>query len=264
MVKKYQKVSECPDELQKYLNFYNLIEPNAVLEKIDEEDYLKRFKFSLDVPIEETKKLAVEENEKFFKEYFKDFKDDFKQAVLSKNESVLREKYKLGLVWTYLLTHTPINPSYYRFYEFFYNLRRDLQLIARFFAQLRVGENLLEDESLIKTKSGEIFTLPKFKVQLSRKETKGKINSNNILPIVDVDLDRIRLCEICKHIFWAKKTNAVTCGEKKCSDELGNKKRKEARRKVKEQEAQKKEEEKKKRQKWHNQNFSRKTKGGKN
>lgn len=39
------------------------------------------------------------------------------------------------------------------------------------------------------------------------------------------DDSRLRKCKICARIFWAKKTNAETCGLKKCAADLGNKKR---------------------------------------
>ncbi len=39
------------------------------------------------------------------------------------------------------------------------------------------------------------------------------------------DDNRLRKCKICTRIFWAKKTNAETCGLKKCADDLGNKNR---------------------------------------
>jgi hypothetical protein len=39
------------------------------------------------------------------------------------------------------------------------------------------------------------------------------------------DDSRLRRCKICRRIFWAKKTNAETCGLKTCADALGNKKR---------------------------------------
>ncbi len=40
-----------------------------------------------------------------------------------------------------------------------------------------------------------------------------------------VDASRVRRCAICLKIFWAKTSNAGTCGDKKCADDLGNKKR---------------------------------------
>ena len=40
-------------------------------------------------------------------------------------------------------------------------------------------------------------------------------------------LKRIKLCPICDGVFWAKKTNALTCGNKKCIDGLQYQKKKE-------------------------------------
>lgn len=39
-------------------------------------------------------------------------------------------------------------------------------------------------------------------------------------------LHRIKLCPICDCVFWAKKTNALTCGNQKCIHGLQNKKKK--------------------------------------
>lgn len=40
-------------------------------------------------------------------------------------------------------------------------------------------------------------------------------------------LKRIKLCPICDGVFWAKKTNALTCGSQKCIDALQYQKKKE-------------------------------------
>lgn len=47
----------------------------------------------------------------------------------------------------------------------------------------------------------------------------------DILTKHKIPIERVRKCPICNNIFWAKKLNAETCGEKKCSDTLGNRKR---------------------------------------
>jgi hypothetical protein len=36
----------------------------------------------------------------------------------------------------------------------------------------------------------------------------------------DIPIYRIRSCEVCSSIFWAKRTDALTCESKKCSDIL--------------------------------------------
>ena len=38
--------------------------------------------------------------------------------------------------------------------------------------------------------------------------------------------DRVAVCPICDGVFWAKKTNALTCGNQKCIDGLQYKKKK--------------------------------------
>jgi ribosomal protein S27AE len=39
-------------------------------------------------------------------------------------------------------------------------------------------------------------------------------------------LNRVKMCPVCDGVFWAKKTNALTCGDKKCIDALQYKKKK--------------------------------------
>ncbi|MDQ3323220.1 MAG: hypothetical protein M3525_12435, partial [Acidobacteriota bacterium] len=40
-----------------------------------------------------------------------------------------------------------------------------------------------------------------------------------------IPIKRLLECPVCLKIVWVKTTRAETCGEKKCSDELGNRKR---------------------------------------
>jgi ribosomal protein S27AE len=39
-------------------------------------------------------------------------------------------------------------------------------------------------------------------------------------------LNRVKMCPTCDGVFWAKKTNALTCGNQKCIDSLQYKKKK--------------------------------------
>ncbi len=49
--------------------------------------------------------------------------------------------------------------------------------------------------------------------------------SHIIRALDGINPKRLKMCSICNLVFWAKKINANTCGEKKCADDLGNKKR---------------------------------------
>jgi len=53
----------------------------------------------------------------------------------------------------------------------------------------------------------------------------------------DVNPIRLRICPICKNIFWAKKNNSATCGDQKCIDNLQNIKKKIRKKKARKQEA---------------------------
>lgn len=201
---------QCPPELERLISMANLISPDAELKKpSDWNEYQRRFQFPLFLSFEEKERLATEEKEKVFSELFIDFDEGFKKAVLTLNEAELRETFNLG----YVMTHLLIQKEFFAVYEFFYDLRHNLRLIDRFFSQLREGDNLFVGESEIIIKTGEVLVLPRFQVSLSREGTKGKIGTNQILHLEDVDLDRIRLCRICKRIFWAKRSDSHTCSK---------------------------------------------------
>lgn len=69
--------------------------------------------------------------------------------------------------------------------------------------------------------------------------------------LLESDTTRIKRCGICEKIFWAKKTNAETCGQKNCASTLYNRKRLA---KIKVENKAKKEV----REKWKNEDFSKK------
>lgn len=58
------------------------------------------------------------------------------------------------------------------------------------------------------------------------RDATGKLQEIGLASLIGkFDDSRLRSCKICKCIFWAKKKNSETCGDKKCADALGNKKR---------------------------------------
>jgi hypothetical protein len=72
----------------------------------------------------------------------------------------------------------------------------------------------------------------------------------------NIQASRIRICVICSQIFWAKKTNAETCGEKNCASTLYNRRRLE---KLKQERLEKVavwEQKKRERANWINRDFS--------
>jgi hypothetical protein len=73
--------------------------------------------------------------------------------------------------------------------------------------------------------SVEIRTFVK-RVYPGKKSSLGKQYLTGLAGLIGTfDDNRLRMCRICKRIFWATKTNAETCGIKKCADDLGNEKR---------------------------------------
>jgi hypothetical protein len=79
---------------------------------------------------------------------------------------------------------------------------------------LRKNEYQTVTETKLTKKNGEEIRLPTFEVQLRREKTIGKIDKGLFEAVIDVDLDRIRACEICTSIFWAKRFDSETCSPK--------------------------------------------------
>jgi hypothetical protein len=86
-----------------------------------------------------------------------------------------------------------------------------LRAIAEFFFHLRKNDYLSANESELITSTGNTIVLPSFEVQLKREGTIGKVRKGLSEAVIGVDLDRIRTCEICSRIFWAKRTESSTC-----------------------------------------------------
>lgn len=96
--------------------------------------------------------------------------------------------------------------------------------------------------------------------------TKPIVNKNGFLELLHsglneaiqetpIEVDRIRRCDYCRKVFWAKKKNSETCGNKSCIEGLGNYKRlskKKLQKKISEHQ------QRFKRKHWVNQNFNQK------
>lgn len=51
-------------------------------------------------------------------------------------------------------------------------------------------------------------------------------NSELLDTIGGFTAERLKLCPICKQVFWQKKSNTQTCGSNKCINDLQNQKKK--------------------------------------
>jgi hypothetical protein len=193
MPRKYQKVSECPLKLETIIELVNLLPDDA--EKVFDE-YNGRTKIYRDgVIIRDTAKEIL--NEKIVI-YCLDEERNFVEAA----NDLLKAK-KLFLVFSEMSKNYLSLPKNKRtsspelgllIYKFFGSEHQDREFPAL------IGFSGV----FIKPVQSELLEF--FKEN-------------------DVPFYRIRLCPICQDIFWAKKTNSETCGKKKCSDELGNRKR---------------------------------------
>ncbi len=72
---------------------------------------------------------------------------------------------------------------------------------------------------------------PRFVVLFNYDEQKG-LPSVHIPPLLALiqkgdiaSFDRVAVCPICQRVYWSRKTNSGTCGNKKCAINLANRKR---------------------------------------
>ncbi len=103
------------------------------------------------------------------------------------------------------------------------------QRVLRYIAQTNrnpeaAGIDLLNMYHRLAGGAGEPF----FRVTFNYKDGKFRTYGARLLPILrktGISFSRIAECPNCKCIYWARKANSGTCGEKKCADALGNQKR---------------------------------------
>ena len=199
---------KCPEGLGKLI-----FDVSSIPEKIALRDYNEIWREydsypPDDLTKEETYSFILEEQKQIFNECFVSFSEQFKENFLRQCEAAVVEKYpnydKLNLKIASL--YLAIDD-----YQILYRLNTDLRSIARFFSHLRKGSYRSASESELITNDGESIRLPTFEVQLKRDGTIGKVHKGLSEAVIGVDLDRIRTCEICSRIFWAKRTESSTC-----------------------------------------------------
>lgn len=54
-----------------------------------------------------------------------------------------------------------------------------------------------------------------------------RLSANNILELIDVDARRIRECEVCGRIFWARQDNMVACENTRCKTNVRKRRQRE-------------------------------------
>lgn len=196
--KKSRAQYKCPEVLKHYIAEVNAVapdidlpEPLVVLQK-----YANRYA----IP----KSYALT-----FDECFRHFSDSDKRKVLETIFFNIVQPSLPGKEKKELIRLTLLHAIVF-YYRNVYTWRINLRKIAKFFWHLR-NDFLYAHEHQLITKSGEIVELPHLTIQLTRDGEIGKMPGQPFEAFHGLNLDRIRACEVCNRIFWAKREDKKTC-----------------------------------------------------
>jgi len=226
-MKEKLKAGECPEKLAELLKIVNLV-PSDVIFPTSEE--LKEI----------YKKRRQKRGDEFFneKEFNESFSEDYRFTegelyveYLGKRDELIREIIKnypalLEYIFDTTLSLTKNEFAYAFRYIEFAELRVWLRRIAI------QNTNYAFSKGAIKHFNLYISGNPQFEHKSNATyyiNEKGEMDFH-FEPIIEAvkgyDAIRLRICPVCKNIFWAKKTNSITCAEKKCIDDFQNLKKK--------------------------------------
>jgi hypothetical protein len=190
-MRKYIKVSECPPLLAELIDLVNLIPTDVELPEIEFSEYLKISSEDLpefdDFPVTDISFLPAE-----------------LIVYLEKSASKFLDNYdNMGEARKNLFREA----NYYNDYKEFRSIRNDLLYIA--------GKHAPKDSFFLESRT---------MVYTTNKGTFEILPSKLLEAIYGVERRRIRICDFCKKIYWAKRLDAQTCGNKRCSDVLSARK----------------------------------------
>lgn len=108
-------------------------------------------------------------------------------------------------------------------YEKFRQMRADIQTIARSCSDFYKSGRFIDNQAILKALGGQVDN--RYKVDFNINES-GKITfeSDLVDALKDVDARRIRICPICKNVFFVRRIESTTC-QKKCSNDFQRRKR---------------------------------------
>ncbi len=209
MPRKYKPVPECPTELAPIIYGVNLLPRNAL--KL----------------VKEVTNLAKKVNESAFMETWAErdkLQSEFAAVINNKKLSDL-------LIGESKILRINEADEMLRHLE---QSKRILHYIAKKNHQQReqvnpTGLDRLKDYyQLI-----DLRKPPHFAVYFRYDEEKGLpiVKKPPLLELIEKgnaeSFDRVALCPMCKNIYWLRKTNSKTCGERKCVDDFQNQIKKE-------------------------------------
>ncbi len=234
---KYEKIGECQPKLEKWLELVNsvpygkytylrgweILVSNAYFELTGEDirqmDYPPPYLYTenwetpgshLDEIYQQTFTRAIEslkeETKEFPKLYSYLFEIEDYPAIENKYDKIRFE-----------VKTRDYEKSAFQRYETFLEMRTDIRKIAFSCMDYRKTGRFTDIRTLFERfglKNADSGYLSNFII----KEGKIDFESELIQVLRGIDPKRLRVCPICKAIFWARRIEASTCQEKKCSN----------------------------------------------
>ncbi|HMS41119.1 MAG TPA: hypothetical protein PKE69_12890 [Pyrinomonadaceae bacterium] len=254
-MRKYKKISDCPPGLEKLLNFINLLPPDldSFLKKLSElEEKDPKLGEVETVFIKYANQLDFRLR-KILTSKYGDFWIFWRKELVECN---LDKKALLFLITSVNSAETQKNKRAFAKLDNFLKLKASIDEKIEHFNVLDFGndESEADWQEIIRRISDEDLkslienspTKAEFELamranallneSLANLKSHLFVNEKGFLDLSvsglgeivkkeKIKFDRIRICPICNFLFWAKKKNSETCGQKKCIDTLGNRKR---------------------------------------
>lgn len=238
---KYNKKSDCPPLLQKWLDRINdapfvtsnederlyswgilvsnayfeltgqniapLLPPPPELDYGDWKPPTYEENQKLDEAHEKATSLLKEKTKKFPKLYSYLFK--IEDSLAPDNEWDVRQ-------WEY-------EKSAYQRYETFLQMRSDITKIGQKCMRYRKDERLIDYEAQLE-RLGYKRTDKGYRTEFTIKDGAIDFESELTQILRGVAPERLRICPICKEVFWAKRIETSICSNKKCSNNFHQRK----------------------------------------
>lgn len=236
---KYQKVAECPLELQEIMDLVNSVPlgkenflPSAA--SLVEGFYFKqtgKYPPLFEAPANDRGEWDYPSNEEI-----DEYKNSQKEALLAIEEMTKRFPRLYSYIFEEPKHYNAVSKSYFSFspfgsigaiahalekYDEFLDSRRTLRFVAQK-CTLFVNKGWGETNSIAFSKFEADFTQTLyFRIIEGRTVFVG----NRIIQLLeDIDAKRLRICPICKDVFWAKRIEAKTCPKRRCSNNFHQRK----------------------------------------
>ncbi len=221
---KYEKIAECPTELFKAVELANAV-------SVGDEHFLPDAQNLLEKHIAIEKAAITRENRRIFEINVDEERAEWKAKEFTL-EVIKTEIKRFPKLHSYLFEESEIfkniNPSdlirrtyiIFESYIDFIESRQTLRFVAQgcnFF--LNYGEG----SSMAFSKFARDFTQPLYFRII---ENRIVFVASKIIELLqNIDARRLRICPICRDVFWARRIEARTCPKKRCSNNFHQRKR---------------------------------------